>query len=137
VRYWIGRQHLEVSRHQEGTRVKPPFELWEPEVSTEELPSSPRPMMPLNRRRLRIGHPPQAIPVLDGDEEWSDEASGERARSLRQDLDPVFGYILAMALSVGLTPVQENTRYVLLWTFMALWAGWRFYWATTAQSDNR
>ncbi len=107
--------------------MKPPFEnQGEPEEGIQETPPSPRPMLPLNRRRLRVGHPPQAIPALDGDEEWPGETDGERPRSLRQDLDPVFGYILVMALSVGLTPVQENTRYVLLWSFMALMGGIAF-----------
>jgi hypothetical protein len=75
-------------------------------------------MAPLDRRRLRIGHPPQAIPIQQ--EEWPEESSEEEVpRSRRQDLDPVVGYILVMALSVGLTPIQANLRYVLLWTGMA------------------
>ena len=53
-------------------------------------------------------------------------AEAALARSTRQDLDPVFGYILAMALSVGLTPVQPNVRYVLLWTFLAMMGGMAF-----------
>jgi hypothetical protein len=87
-----------------------------------------RPMIPLDRRRLRLGHPPQAIPLHAGDhDDWGDDESGEELpRSTRQDLDPVFGYILAMALSVGLTPLQANTRYVLLWAFLGVMGGMAF-----------
>lgn len=83
-------------------------------------------MAPRDRRRLRIGHPPQAIPVQGGDDDWPEDSGTQEPRSLRQDLDPVFGYILAMALSVGLTPVQPNARYVLLWAFMAAMGGAAF-----------
>ncbi len=85
----------------------------------------PRPMVPRDRRRLRIGHLPQAIPVRDEEGiDWGDGDLPEGIqRSRRQDLDPVFGYILAIALSIGLTPLQANTRYVVLWTFMAAMGG--------------
>ncbi|MBN1200980.1 MAG: hypothetical protein JXJ20_03905 [Anaerolineae bacterium] len=98
------------------------------ETPGESVPPSPRPMTPLDRRKLRTGHLPQAIP-LSGEqpgEEWADEAGDEVLRSTREDLDPVVGYILAMALSVGLTPLQANTRYVLLWAFMAAMGGVAF-----------
>ncbi len=78
-----------------------------------------RPMYP--RQRLRTGHPPQAIPRLDGEDDETDALP-----PVRHDLDPVFGYILAMALSVGLMPLQANTRYVLLWAFMAAMGGMAF-----------
>jgi len=97
----------------------------------EETTEPRRPMMPRDRHRLRAGYPPQAIPKAPDDWAWDRDPEGGSPRSTRQDLDPVFGYILAMALSVGLTPVQPNTRYVLLWAFMAFmgrsrvgsWAG--------------
>lgn len=104
--------------------MKPPFT--EPESEAEEQPPvSPRPMTPLDRRRLRVGHPPQAIPLQD---EWVEEPEedDEHPRSRRQDLDPVVGYILVMALSVGLTPLQANLRYVLLWSVMAGMGGMAF-----------
>jgi hypothetical protein len=83
-------------------------------------------MVPRDRRRLRVGHPPQAIPLQteDRDDILYDEAS--LARHTRQDLDPVFGYVMAMALSVGLTPLQTNLRYILLWTFLAAMGGMAF-----------
>lgn len=104
--------------------MKPPFS--EPENEVEEQPPvAPRPMAPLDRRRLRVGHPPQAIPIQ---EEWIEEPEEEELspRSRRQDLDPVVGYILLMALSVGLTPLQANLRYVLLWMVMAGMGGMAF-----------
>jgi hypothetical protein len=85
-------------------------------------------MLPRDRR-LRIGHPPQAIPVRqDGEESWGDdsEETAPPPRSHRQDFDPVLGYIMAMALSIGLTPVQTNMRYVLLWTLLATMGGIAF-----------
>jgi hypothetical protein len=106
--------------------VKPPGPVHdEPENGNEGVPR--RPMMPRDRR-LRTGHPPQAIPVYpeDRDDDWLDESRDASARRTRHDLDPVFGYIMAMALSVGLTPVQANVRYVLLWAFMAAMGGMAF-----------
>ncbi len=96
-----------------------------PEQGTED---APRPMVPRPRSRLRTGHPPQAIPIRRDDlpGEDDDDLSRHRPRSTRQDLDPVFGYILAMALSVGLMPVQANMRYVILWAFMAAMGGIAF-----------
>ncbi len=83
-------------------------------------------MMLPRDRRLRSG-PPQAIPVRRDERDLDDDDPDEHAtRSMRQDLDPVFGYILAMALSVGLTPIPASTRYVLLWTFMAAMGGMAF-----------
>jgi hypothetical protein len=97
-------------------------------VNSPEPDREPRrPMMPRDRR-LRIGHPPQAIPIHpeERDDEWPDESRDTSPRSTRQDLDPVFGYIMAMALSIGLTPVQANVRYVLLWAFMGAMGGMAF-----------
>ena len=88
--------------------------LDEPEAITP-----PRPMYP--RRRLRVGHPPQAIPRLSDEDDDPDAPP-----PVRHELDPVFGYILAMALSVGLMPLQANARYVLLWAFMAAMGGMAF-----------
>lgn len=97
-------------------------------TETQESPESPRPMAPLGRNRLRTGHPPQAIPIRRDEfgDEVDDDPLNRASRSTRQDLDPVFGYILAMALSVGLTPVQANTRYLVLWVFMAAMGGIAF-----------
>lgn len=110
--------------------MKPPFTddeaPSEPSVDENGAPISPKPMAP--RTRLREGHPPQAIPIRRNELDDSDtgDPAARQARSTRQDLDPIFGYILAMALSVGLTPVQANTRYVLLWAFMAAMGGVAF-----------
>lgn len=105
--------------------MKPPFT--DSDESRDEDSASPRPMLPLDRRRLRIGHPPQAIPLSEDDREpWSGEDEATSARTRRQDLDPVFGYILAMALSVGLTPLQANVRYMVLWTLLAVMGGMAF-----------
>jgi hypothetical protein len=105
--------------------VKPPDQL----PDEPEQPSPRRPMLPRDRR-LRIGHPPQAIPVHreDGEEIWGDDSEevAPSPRSHRQDFDPVLGYIMAMALSIGLTPVQTNMRYVLLWTLLAAMGGIAF-----------
>ncbi len=104
-----------------------PFD--EPELDDSDAESSSpvprRPMTPRDRRRLRVGHPPQAIPLgkPGQDDEWPDE---EPRRATRQDFDPVLGYIMAMALSVGLTPAQANARYVILWAFLALMGGMAF-----------
>lgn len=97
----------------------------QPENDEEDLPR--RPMLPRDSR-LRIGHPPQAIPVSpdDRDDDWLRESRDVSARSTRHDLDPIFGYIMAMALSIGLTPVQANVRYVLLWAFIAAMGGIAF-----------
>jgi len=88
-------------------------------------------MTPLDRRHLRAGHLPQATPIQppepdDADGDWSGEPGEEPPRASRQDLDPVLGYILAMALSVGLTPLHANLRYVLLWAFLAAMGGIAF-----------
>jgi hypothetical protein len=107
--------------------VKPPLSEPEPPDSSQKSAPPSRPMLPLNRRRLRIGHPPQAIPMREPAEEWDGEdEEQDLPRTSRQDLDPVFGYILAMALSVGLTPLQANVRYVLLWAFLAAMGGMAF-----------
>jgi hypothetical protein len=84
-------------------------------------------MLPRDRRRARSGQAPQAIPKVpsDWDSRW-DEGEGSGPRSRRQDLDPVLGYILVMALSVGLTPLPANTRYVVLWGVMAAMGGMAF-----------
>ncbi len=87
-------------------------------------PESPRrPMQPRLRRRVPWGTP-QAIPRVSGD--WDTEYEDGAPRSRRQDLDPILGYILAMALSVGLTPLPANTRYVVLWAVMAVMGGMAF-----------
>jgi hypothetical protein len=85
-------------------------------------------MLPRERRQLRLGHPPQAIPHWDEDHDaaWLDEPHDKPPRRGRQDLDPVFGYIMVMALSVGLTPIQANVRFVVLWTVMAAMGGMAF-----------
>lgn len=110
-----------------------PFSDPEPEIppaNEEDAESSniPRPMFPRERQRLRAGHPPQAIPIrseaLDAEREDDDRERSPRAT--RQDLDPVFGYIMALALSVGLTPLQPNMRYVVLWAFLAVMGGMAF-----------
>jgi hypothetical protein len=101
--------------------VKVPFDG--PDQPEEEAP--PRPMMPRDRR-LRIGHPPQAIPLQPDDRDSIEFDEASLARHTRQDLDPVFGYVMAMALSVGLTPVQTNLRYILLWSFLAVMGGMAF-----------
>ncbi|HML21231.1 MAG TPA: hypothetical protein PKD09_06270 [Aggregatilinea sp.] len=97
-----------------------------------------RPMQPLDRSRPRTSYPPQAIPLRAEDDEpaeigeedvWSEEPDEEeppKPRASRQDLDPVFGYVMAMALSVGLTPIDGDTRYILLWAFLALMGGTAF-----------
>lgn len=89
-----------------------------------EAPSAPRPMAPLDRRRLRSGHPPQAVPIgRPAEDDWPAEPeidNNHASRNRRQDVDPIFGYVMAMALSVGLTPVPDNTRYVVLWAALAL-----------------
>lgn len=87
-------------------------------------PEEPRrPMAPRPRRRVSWGTP-QAIPriVSDRDPEYEDAGP----RSHRQDLDPILGYVLAMALSVGLTPLPANTRYVVLWAVLAAMGGMAF-----------
>lgn len=95
-----------------------------------EAPPDPRPMAPLDRRRLRTGHPPQAVPIqrpAQDEDEWpSEPPENHTPRSRRQDVDPIFGYVMAMALSVGLTPVPDNTRYVVLWAALALMGGTAF-----------
>jgi hypothetical protein len=113
--------------------VKPPFADPDPETpevlqDETEDPDVPRPMFPRERQRLRAGHPPQAIPIRSErlGSEWEDEAGERTARPTRQDLDPVFGYIMALALSVGLTPLQANVRYVALWAFLAAMGGMAF-----------
>ncbi|MBN2305133.1 MAG: hypothetical protein JXQ72_11680 [Anaerolineae bacterium] len=98
----------------------------EPESPVEEPAAPRRPMIPLDRRKLRAGHPPQVI-LLHPDDDWPDDDSHDDSpRSSRQDFDPVLGYIMAMALSVGLTPVQANMRYVVLWTLLAVMGGMAF-----------
>lgn len=86
--------------------------------------AEPRPMAPLNRRRLRSGHPPQAVPIgRPADDDWASEpedSADYTLRKRRQDIDPIFGYVMAMALSIGLTPAPDNTRYVVLWAALAL-----------------
>ena len=88
----------------------------------------PRRVMLPRSRSLRSG-PPQAIP-LSSETDWEDEDADEQAtaprRATRQDLDPVFGYIMAMSLSVGLTPIQPNMRYVILWGVLTLMGGTAF-----------
>ncbi len=99
-----------------------------PDEHGEGAPPGPRrPMLPRDRRRPRTGDLPQAIPKASGDwdPEWDDGDEGG-PRSRRQDLDPVLGYILVMALSVGLTPIPANTRYVVLWGVMAVMGGMAF-----------
>lgn len=87
----------------------------------------PQPMTPLDRRRLRVGHPPQAVPIHRPDEGgWPPDQLEAAPRSRRQDVDPIFGYLMAMALSIGLTPVPANTRYVVLWAALALMGGMAF-----------
>ncbi len=104
--------------------MKPP--LRDADEHPEE-PIRPQPMMPLDRRRLRVGHPPQAVPMHRSDAEpWPDEPDDGPPRSRRQDVDPIFGYVMAMALSIGLTPIPANTRYVLLWAALALMGGMAF-----------
>jgi len=99
----------------------------EPDSQPTEADAEPRrPMVPRDPH-LRVGHPPQAIPLHEETpaDEWLEETESDDAlpRSTRHDLDPIFGYIMAMALSVGLTPVQANVRYVVLWAFLAVMGG--------------
>jgi len=118
--------------------VKAPFSA--PDDETPEASPSgaePKPMAPLDRRRLRSGHAPQVIPLapieLVDEEDESEESEFAPAtptvritRTSRQDMDPVFGYILAMALGIGLLPIPDNARYVILWAFLALMGGMAF-----------
>lgn len=108
-----------------------------PDKPEEDEQPAPRPMQPLDRSRPRTSYPPQAIPLrqnddepeeIDEDEGWESEpdVGDEKPRASRQDLDPIFGYVLAMALSVGLTPIDADTRYILLWAFLALMGGMAF-----------
>ncbi|MBN1564344.1 MAG: hypothetical protein JXA10_10930 [Anaerolineae bacterium] len=98
-----------------------------PDSAPEESAPVPRRTMQPRDRRWRIGHPPQAIPVhRDELDDWDENTHESVTRSTRQDLDPVFGYIMVMALSVGLTPIQANLRYVILWTLMAGMGGMAF-----------
>lgn len=110
--------------------TEPDDTIEEPSPSEPPEPTQPtlKAMMPLDRRRLRTGHPPQAIPLAPEDREdgWAEETVSNVVRSSRQDLDPVFGYILVTALSVGLIPLQPNMRYVILWTLMAAMGGLAF-----------
>lgn len=108
--------------------MKPPLNEPEDQGTEEEQEeeASPRPMLPLDRRRLRAGHPPQAIPLSDEEREGQGDDAPDVSRSTRQDLDPVLGYILVMALSVGLTPLQANLRYVILWACLAVMGGMAF-----------
>lgn len=93
----------------------------------EDAPTGPRRTMQPRDQWLRVGHPPQAIPVRRGElDEWDETARDNAPRSTRQDLDPLFGYIMVMALSVGLTPIDPNLRYVVLWTLMAAMGGIAF-----------
>lgn len=88
---------------------------------------SPQPMIPLDRRRLRVGHPPQAVPIQHpGKDSLPPDQPEAAPRHRRQDVDPIFGYLMAMALSIGLTPVPANTRYVVLWAVLALMGGTAF-----------
>jgi len=105
--------------------VTSPFVDPEEKGGAPEPETPPRPMVP-RTQRLRTGHQPQAIPLRGADDAWRDDPGDDTPRSTRQDLDPIFGYILAMALSVGLTPLPDNTRYVALWAFMAIMGGMAF-----------
>lgn len=93
----------------------------------DDDPTAPRRTMQPRDRWLRVGHPPQAIPIRrDEFDEWGEATRDKVTRSTRQDLDPAFGYIMVMALSVGLTPIDANLRYVVLWTLMAGMGGIAF-----------
>ncbi len=119
-----------------------------PDKPEEDEQPAPRPMQPLDRSRLRTSYPPQAIPLrqdddpdaldalddVDEDEGWENapEVDATASRASRQDLDPIFGYVLAIALSIGLTPIEADTRYLLLWTFLALMGGMAFVLGSSA-----
>ncbi|MBL8164841.1 MAG: hypothetical protein JNJ61_22840 [Anaerolineae bacterium] len=65
-------------------------------------------------------------PIVEEDESWESpfkSARGEQPVAYRGTTsDPVFGYLIAVALSIGLLPLipaDADLRYVLIWTVMA------------------
>ena len=53
------------------------------------------------------------------------------------DVDPLFIYVVLMALSLGLTPLATHNpleRYTILWTLLTLGG---LYWAVTSENGLR
>jgi hypothetical protein len=62
-----------------------------------------------------------AAPVVeeidaDQDEEKEDSHPSLLARPRRSEVDPIFAFLVVLALSIGLIPVEGAIRYVILWT---------------------
>ncbi len=87
---------------------------------------TPRPPRRLSvRERLRLARAEAEPEETDaegqeseeGEEEWEEDALVEEGEGIRLT-DPFFGYLVALALSLGLTPLEAETRYTILWTLL-------------------
>ncbi|MBC8099575.1 MAG: hypothetical protein H7Y11_09035 [Armatimonadetes bacterium] len=93
----------------------------------EDLPDE-LPLIPLDETLLA---PVDAV-TLDEDTNQDDEQLGTPVRYRGATNDPVFGYLIALALSVGLSPLiaggNADLRYTLAWGVLALFGvlAWLF-----------
>lgn len=72
-----------------------------------------------------INEPPLPAEAIEEDEETPEEVEDELVvtRSRGANSDPFFGYLIAVALSIGLTPLiplNADLRYLLAWGLLAL-----------------
>lgn len=79
------------------------------------------------KERLQNPDPADAeAPVAVDDEDVADDLAGDEGEEGIRLADPLFGYLVAVALSLGLTPLAAETRYAIVWTLLLI-AGVGYY----------
>ncbi len=79
--------------------------------------------------------------VDDGEEldDEDDQGDEDIARSRGANSDPIFGYLIALALAIGLTPLipdSADLRYALVWSLMALFGVMAWLLGTTTHIER-
>ncbi len=83
------------------------------------------PFDPLKDAKDRSSHPqvaPEALETADHGETFAERTAITRRPNFRGAGDPVFGFVIAAALSIGLTPLLPDSvelRYTLAWGALA------------------
>ncbi|MBI5930465.1 MAG: CPBP family intramembrane metalloprotease [Chloroflexi bacterium] len=78
-------------------------------------PADPEPL--LQEIEAEVGDEEEGLDEVDDDQEETEEEEHPSLfiNPFQREVDPVFAYMVIMALSVGLSPVDASIRYVVLW----------------------
>lgn len=92
-----------------------------PPAPQVEVPPSTREMERKVKQAL-ADRQPHVAPLREIDESEADPILEEEEKAVRRsrqrEADPIFVLMVIGAVSIGLSPVDANTRYLILWTFL-------------------